>query len=91
LYIKASLLYIKTTPATSGATSPCYITTCLHAEQVGRALEHAIITPNLRQGQANSHDLVDFATTVVHDPSDYSFLGREPTPLEQPTSPAHHN
>jgi ferritin-like metal-binding protein YciE len=70
------------TQATSRATSACYITTCLHAEQVGRALAHATITLNLRQGQANSPDLADFATTVVHDPADYSFLGSEPTPLE---------
>jgi hypothetical protein len=40
-----------------------------------RALEHATITLNLRQGQANSPDIADFATEVVHDPAYYSFLG----------------
>jgi hypothetical protein len=53
------------------------------------------MTLNLRQGNANSHDAVDFATTLVHDPADYSFLGSEPTPLEKHishiTSPDHHN
>jgi DNA segregation ATPase FtsK/SpoIIIE-like protein len=77
--------------ATSMATSACYITTCLHAEQVERALERATIILNLRQGQANSHDAVNFATTEVHDPADYSFLGSEPTPLEEHISPEHHN
>jgi hypothetical protein len=76
---------------TSKATSACYITTCLHAEQVSRALEHATITLNLRQGQANSPDLADFATTVMHDPADYNFLGSEPTPLEQPISQVHYH
>jgi hypothetical protein len=61
--------------ATSLATSACYITTCLHAEKVERALEHATITLDLRQGQANSPDIADFATEVVQDPSDYLFLG----------------
>jgi hypothetical protein len=57
------------------ATSACYITTCLHAEKVAQLLEHATISFNLRQGQANSPDLTDFATEVVHDPTDCSFLG----------------
>jgi hypothetical protein len=61
--------------ATNMATSACYISTCLHAEKVARALEHATITLNLRQGQANSPDIADFATEVVHDPADCSFLG----------------
>jgi hypothetical protein len=57
------------------ATCACYITTCLHAEKVAQSLEHATITLNLRQGQANSLDLADFATEVVHDPTDFTFLG----------------
>jgi hypothetical protein len=61
--------------ATNMATSACYITTCLHAEKVARSLEHATISLNLRQGQANSPDLADFATEVVHDPADSTYLG----------------
>jgi hypothetical protein len=76
--------------ATSLATSACYITTCLHAEKVERALEHATITLNLRQGQANSPDIADFATRVVHDPADYTFLGRATTIMEKHTPPACH-
>jgi hypothetical protein len=61
--------------ATNMATSACYITTCLYAEKVAQTLEHATISFNLRQGQANSPAITDFATEVVHDPTDCTFLG----------------
>jgi hypothetical protein len=56
-------------------TYACYITICLHARKVAETLEHATISFNLRQGQANSPDLTVFATEVVHDPTDCTFLG----------------
>jgi hypothetical protein len=42
---------------------------------------------NLRQGQANSPDYSDFATTVVHDPADHDFMGGEPNPQERNETP----
>jgi hypothetical protein len=63
-----------------GTTSACYDATCLHAEKVQDALKLATINLNLRQGQANSPDFSDFATTVVHDPADHDFMGGEPNP-----------
>ncbi len=61
-------------------TSACYDASCLHAEKVQEALKLATINLNLRQGQANSPDFSDFATTVVHDPADHDFMGGEPIP-----------
>jgi hypothetical protein len=76
--------------APSLATSACYLSTCLHAEKVERALEHATITLNLRQGQADNPDIADFATKVVHDLADYTFLGSASTIMKERTSPACH-
>jgi hypothetical protein len=76
--------------ATSLATYACYLSTFLHAEKFERALEHATITLNLRQGQANSPDIADFATKIVHDPTDYTFLGSTSTIMKERTSPACH-
>jgi hypothetical protein len=72
--------------ATNMTTSACYITTCLHARKVAQTLEHATISFNLRQGQANSPDLTDFATEVVHDPTDCTFLGGVYTMCKPPAS-----
>ncbi len=66
---------IADTKSSNMTTSACYITTCLHARKVAEALEHATISFSLRQGQANSPDLTDFATEVVHDPTDCTLLG----------------
>jgi hypothetical protein len=69
------------------STSACYDASCQHAEKVQEALKLATINLNLRQGQANSPDNSDFAYTVVHDPADHDFLGREPTPPEKNEKP----
>ena len=63
-----------------GTTSACHDATCLHAEKVQNALKLATIHLNLRQGQANSPDFSDFASTVVHDPADHDFMGAELIP-----------
>jgi hypothetical protein len=68
-------------------TSACYDASCLHAEKVQEALKLATINLNLRQGQANSPDFADFATTVVHDPADHDFMGGEPIPQERNETP----
>jgi hypothetical protein len=69
------------------ATSSCYDASCQHAEKVQEALKLATINLNLRQGQANSPDHSDFATTVVHDPADHDFLGGDPNPQEGNETP----
>ena len=69
------------------STSACYDASCQHAEKVQEALKLATINLNLRQGQANSPDYSDFATTVVHDPADHDFLGGEPIPQERNETP----
>jgi hypothetical protein len=61
--------------ATRDITTTCYYATCLHARQAADYLEYATICFNFRQGQANSPDSSDFATEVVHDPTDCTFLG----------------
>ncbi len=68
-------------------TSACYNASCLHAEKFHEALKLATINLNLRQGQANSPDFSDFATTVVHDPADHDFMGGEPIPQERNETP----
>ena len=70
-----------------GTTSACYKASCLHAEKVQDALKLATINLNLRQGQANSPDFSDFATTVVHDPADHDFMGGEPIPHVRSETP----
>jgi hypothetical protein len=68
------------------STSACYDASCQHAEKVQKALKRATINLNLRQGQANSPDHSDFATTVVHDPADHDFMGGELNPQERITT-----
>ena len=68
-------------------TSACYNASCLHAEKVRESLKLATINLNLRQGQVNSPDSLDFATTVVHDPADHDFMGGEPIPQESNETP----
>jgi hypothetical protein len=69
------------------STSTCYDASCQHAEKVQEALKLATINLNLRQGQANSPDHSDFATTVVHDPADHDFLGGDPNLQERNETP----
>jgi hypothetical protein len=68
------------------STSACYDAACQHAEKVQKSLKRATINLNLRQGQANSPDHSDFATTVVHDPADHDFMGGKPNPQERMTT-----
>ena len=65
------------------STSSCYDASCQHAEKVQEALKLATINLNLRQGQANSPDYSDFATTVVHDPADHVLLGGNQSPKRE--------